>query len=180
LAEFAQEKSQQPAVQQFAKRMVEDHGKFLKKVNGHQAAAGREEGPRDTAARDSARDAGARDTARDGRSEANPGQSGLNGPYRTLAMIDEEVAQKCLQSAQQELASKQGAEFEKCFFGMQLFLHQGMVDKLQVLQEHASPELAQTLQEGVKTSQEHARLAQQMLDQATAETASTSPANRNE
>lgn len=151
LAQFAQQKSRSPAVQQFTKRMIEDHGRLLHEVNGEHRSA--------NAPRDAAREPGGREARAD-----HAGQ--LPAPYQTLARIDEQIAQRCLQSAKQELGSKQGAEFDKCFFGMQVFLHRGMADKLQVLQQYASPELAQTLQEGLKTTQEHAQLAEQMLEQA--------------
>lgn len=162
LAQFAQQKSRSPAVQQFTKRMIEDHGRLRHEVNGEPRPA--------DAPRDAARELAGRETRID-----HAGQ--LPAPYQKLARIDDQIAQKCLQSAKQELGSKQGAEFDKCYFGMQVFLHRGMADKLQVLQQYASPELAQTLQEGLKISQEHAQLAEQMLQQAEVAATARKPAD---
>lgn len=178
LAEFAQQKSQSPAVKQFAEKMIEDHGQFLQQIGGkthgdlHQPQPGaRAAATERDALRSDAESRPLDDPQRTTRREtaladhAPAGAARTHDDLRQVGMIEEQIAKQCLQSAERELGSKQGAEFEKCFFTMQVFMHQGMADKLQVLQEHASPELAQTLQQGLQKTQEHLQMAQQMLGQ---------------
>jgi predicted outer membrane protein len=78
-----------------------------------------------------------------------------------------ELKEQCLSSARSELEQKSGAEFDKCFMGMQVMEHVAAVDTLTVFQKRASPELAQTLTEALTTVQahlEHARSLAKKLD----------------
>ena len=79
-----------------------------------------------------------------------------------LTQIKQEITDKCVASAQKELNSKQGQEFDKCFVGMQIAHHMHMVDTLSVLSTKASPELQQILDEGLQTSQQHLEHAKQL------------------
>lgn len=88
---------------------------------------------------------------RDG--QMKQGHGGI--PVQTLVQISDEIAKRCLTSAQRELNAKQGSEFDLCFMGMQIGAHTKMVDSLSVVQNHVSPELQQILSEGVETSQRH-------------------------
>lgn len=154
VAEFALQQSQSEQVQQFAKKMIDDHSKFVTALGGK-----------------------ARTTHREG-ADPTPNATAtaeldakIAPPLRKVAMVEEEIAKKCLQSTKQALGSKQGAEFDKCFFGAQVVAHRGMRDKLQVLQQHVSPELAQKLQEGLQTTEEHLAMAEQTLQRLESATA---------
>jgi predicted outer membrane protein len=98
-----------------------------------------------------------------------------------LLQIKQEISEKCVASAQRELSSKEGAEFDKCFIGMQIGAHMHMVDSLSVLTNHASPELKQILDEGLQTSQRHLEHAKQIAKKLegssgnSSERATTSP-----
>lgn len=90
-----------------------------------------------------------------------------------LMQIKQEIADRCLASAQRELNAKQGKEFDKCFIGMQIGAHMHMVDTLSVFNNHASAELQQVIEEGLKTSQqhlEHAKMLAKKLDDSSAAT----------
>ncbi len=66
-----------------------------------------------------------------------------------------ELAAQCLQSKQEELSQKSGAEFDKCFMGAQLGMHMEAIDTMKVFSKHTSGELKSTIEEGIKTAQSH-------------------------
>lgn len=89
-----------------------------------------------------------------------------------LMQIKQEISQKCVASAQRELESKQGGEFDKCFIGMQIGAHMHMADALAVLSNHVSDDLQQILEEGEKSTQrhlEHAKALAKKLEGASSE-----------
>jgi predicted outer membrane protein len=88
------------------------------------------------------------------------GQRGQVDPVQIKA----EIAAECLKSARQELSSKSGPQFDKCYMGSQYFAHMGMVDALTVLERHASPALAQHLTAAKSTAQQHFDSAKQLLE----------------
>ncbi len=183
IAQLAEKKSQNPEVKAFASMMVKEHTAFLEKLRPFEA--GRQHQDAAGAARDKKRpvaDENVRNDRADGsRDDANrpanprvdvdapnvqvqvrrePGQAGQmrqHGgiPVQTLVQISDEIAKRCLASAQRELNSKEGEEFDRCFIGMQVGAHTKMVDALSVVQNHVSPELQQILSDGVETSQRH-------------------------
>jgi len=87
---------------------------------------------------------------------------GGSGIADQLMQIKQEISEKCVASAQRELNSKEGAEFDRCFVGMQIGGHMHMVDTLGVLEGHVSPELKQIIDQGLQTSQQHLEHAKQL------------------
>jgi len=79
-----------------------------------------------------------------------------------LVRLKHELGQKCLQSAQRELSQKNGAEFDRCFVGMQVAKHMEALDTLEVFQNHASSELRSAISEAIPTVQRHLEHAKQM------------------
>lgn len=87
------------------------------------------------------------------------------GIVAKLIQIDQELADRCLASAQRELNEKQGKDFDMAYVGMQIAAHMKMVDTLSVYSRHASGELQQVLNEGLETSQQHLEHAKQLVKQ---------------
>jgi predicted outer membrane protein len=73
-----------------------------------------------------------------------------------------DLGRQCLQSHTQILQEKQGAEFDKCFMGMQVGAHVKAVDTLTVFQNYASDALRPTLAEGLTTVQSHLQHAKDL------------------
>lgn len=88
------------------------------------------------------------------------GDRGMN-----LNQIHQELAQQCLSDAQKKLSKENGEEFDKCFVGMQLAMHAGMLSKLTVFERHASNELTQVLNEGKQATQKHMEHAESIMKQ---------------
>lgn len=79
-----------------------------------------------------------------------------------FVQIKNELHDRCLATAQRELGEKEGKEFDHCFMFMQVGGHLKMVDQLSVFKNHTSGELQQTLDEGLKTAQQHLDHAKQL------------------
>jgi putative membrane protein len=77
--------------------------------------------------------------------------------------LHRELGQACMDSTRQELESKQGAEFDKCYVGMQIGAHKHMLDTLKVFRNHASPQFQQTLTQAIDTTQQHLDHAKKLM-----------------
>lgn len=117
-------------------------------------------------AREDAREEG-REVRRTGREEAREGRTttqrgGAQG--FNWVSVHLEVADQCLQSAKKELNDKQGAEFDKCYMGLQVAAHMGMVDQLEVLKNHASSQLQPDIEQALETTKEHLEEAKKIME----------------
>jgi putative membrane protein len=159
MAQFALQKTQNEEVKQFAQKLIDDHQKMI----------------------DSLRQAGAEGGAADRRNSVNPGAAELQSTPGAMGGADfvslkRELGQQCLQSGQRELGSKQGAEFDKCYIGMQIAAHQHAVDTLTVFRRHSGDQLGKTIDEGLPVVQahlDHAKHLMKQLDSGTPATASS-------
>jgi predicted outer membrane protein len=193
LSEYASQRLQNEQAKQFAQQMVRDHRQMLEKLNQFGAdqlklnlgSAARgdvsvrvgQEGQTGTTVqvdrpgeRDDARQTdrqpgqtdrqiGQADRQPAGQLARTQGQAGMN-PFIS---IKQEIAQECVRSAQEELATKSGAELDKCFMTAQVFGHQHMLDSLTVMERHASPQLKDTLTQAAQTTRQHLEHAKQIL-----------------
>jgi predicted outer membrane protein len=179
----AEQQLQNADVKKFAQQMVQDHEKFVKQLQQFAEQGGFQQSQLaiDGTARAESRDATTRPRTEQPRSTArqNPDAQNPEVPRSAarsealdsretshqLIGIEREVAEQCVQSATKALSEKQGAEADRCYIGMQIGEHMGMVDKLEVFSRHASPELQAVLQQGLKTAQEHPDHAKQLAKQ---------------
>lgn len=178
LGQLGQQKAQNEEVKKFAQQMVTDHTKFLQKLGEYgarsdarnssgsfrtqQSASVESRTGRDDTASGTAPDRGQAGDARSA-SRARGQQAGdANIDFLSLK---QEIAQQCLQSKRSELEGKQGAEFDKCYMGMMLASHMGAIDHLTVFANHASPQFAQVLREGLATTKSHFEHAKSIMKQ---------------
>lgn len=185
LSKLAQQHAQNDEVKAFAEKMIKDHQKFVQELQqtasaaGYQeqqlALSGAESGERANAASDTPRPRANRDTdtaqsrtgrPADSRRAARPSEldSAQSGEPVDFIALKQEVAEKCLQSAREEMTQNK-SEFDMHYMGAQIMAHQGMVDTLAVFAQHASPELQSTLEQGQKTAQEHLEHAKKIKEQ---------------
>lgn len=192
LAKFGQEKSQNPAVKEFATMMVQDHQSFLEKLQPFAPEASQLGSFKETssAAIDSqsnqresnrtANQAGERKNRKNesveqttdvrknqdsqiaGNRDAAHGQVGHSVDMKKL---HHELVQQCLADSKAYLTQKEGSEFDKCFVGMQLAKHAGMQSKLTVLQRHASGDFKQVVDQGLETTKKHLKHAETIMEQ---------------
>jgi predicted outer membrane protein len=192
MAQFALQKTQNQEVRQFAQKLIDDHQKMidsLKQAGAGEGATAATTGqsttgqsttgqPATAGASGQARPDPNATAASDRRNSVNPGAAelgagqGSSGPTDFVS-LKRELGKQCLQSSQRELGSKQGAEFDKCYIGMQIAAHQHAVDTLTVFRRHASDPLGRTIDEGLPVVQAHLEHAKQLMKQLESATPST-------
>jgi predicted outer membrane protein len=192
LSRLALSKATAPEVKQFAQKMIDDHGQFVQKLQQHagRTATGMNTPDRTGTGATGTGNTGSgntgtgntgntgtgavgSNTGRDPKGEMPAGRAGMPqdaSASRTGAagsMIDHErllreLGRQCLESHTKMLNEKQGAEFDRCFMGMQLGAHMKAVDTLEVFRNHASSALRPTLDEGLRTVQMHLQHAKDL------------------
>ncbi len=94
---------------------------------------------------------------------------GGQGGALNWVVIHQQLADQCLASAKQELAKKQGAEFDKCFIGMAIGGHQHAVDADQVFANYVSPQFRGDIDECLKMASAHLNEAKDIMGKLTGE-----------
>jgi len=140
-AKLAERKSSSQEVREFAQMLAKDHERATKDLEPF-AGATRQLRRSDAAA--------SGDNPRPAAATAQAGD-----PLDQLLQIRAEIADACRATAERELNSKSGGEFDECFMGMQIGMHMHVVDELKVLERHASPELQQVLRQEKQTAEKH-------------------------
>jgi len=161
LAKFAQNKSQNEEVQGFARMMIQDHTDFVNNLRTfHQKHAPAQGGP-----------FGSRPTGAQAAAQPRPAGFDVVGLKRQLS-------KQCLATFKEEFGNLEGRQFDTCYMGHQMAAHLHMLDTLKVFKQHASPELADLIAQGIETTEDHLMHARKMMKEldGTAETAQR-PAN---
>ena len=167
LAKFAAQKAQSDEVKQFATKMFKEHAEAcanLEKWAGPLAAA---QGDRADRAAPGADVEVRVPAAAPGTPGARPGadvtiRGGQGGPLNWVA-IHQEMAQQCLATSKQELAKKEGEQFDKCFMGMALGGHHQAVIADQVFLKHVSPQFRGEVEDCLKTETAHLSEAKDIM-----------------
>lgn len=180
LGKFAQDKTQNAKVKQFAQRMISDHEKFgqqLMKYAPERAAVElRSNNPGEASENDNnSTTNNERQTTENRTTERNDVASqkannreeyarGFNADGKRggpMLQVEREATENCLALTEQEMSRHQGAEFDKCYIGQQIGAHIGMLAKLQTFERHTQGDLQKVFRDGATKTQEH-------LDQARA------------
>jgi predicted outer membrane protein len=77
-------------------------------------------------------------------------------------------------SLKEKLSEKKGQDFDKCYMAHQVVAHMQMLDTLKVFKKHASGQLAELINGGIQTTEDHLMHAENLmkkLDGASATTA---------
>jgi predicted outer membrane protein len=160
LGQFAQKRAENDEVRQFAEKMAQEHqqaAEMLTRLAQPQGSRDRDASAREDATREGAEPAKREEPAEraEGARPATPrpedsvsasqaqipgeqGQRGGGGQF--FVSLKKELAEQCLQSAQKELGSKKGEEFDKCYINSQVAAHQHMLDTLTVFEKRAQGE----------------------------------------
>lgn len=175
IAKFAQERSQNPQVKQFAQQLVADHQMAVQHL---QQLAGSPAGSSQTTVRDSTRiesqnqerqqpvgDSRTQGTG-EVRSQTTIERSGAqNDPLKQLAQIEEKIVEHCTQNLRAKLEQKQGADFDHCFVGSQIAGHMQMLSALEVIQNQTSGQLQQVARDHQPKVKQHLEKAEQLAEQ---------------
>jgi predicted outer membrane protein len=187
LAKFAQEKSQNEEVKEFAKMMLQDHTDFIESLRDAAGDLNPPAGGRGQAGQDRPqRQAGQAQPGQPqpGQPQAQPGQPGqpqqgqaqqarpqqgqaagqqAGGMGFDIVRIKHEIGQQCVESLKEKLSEKKGEEFDKCYMGHQVVAHMQMLDTLKVFKRHASGEMAQLINNGIQTTEDHLMHAENIM-----------------
>ena len=177
LAKLASQKAESDEVKQFAAKMVKEHTEGcanLEKWAGNLAAAGGGRAlppPSERREADERPAAGAPGApgAPGGRTFADAARGGQGGALNWV-VIHQQLADQCLASAKQELAKKEGAEFDKCFMGLAIGGHQHAVDADHVFANHVSQQFRGEIDDCLKMASAHLTEAKEIFGTLTGET----------
>ena len=175
LSRIALQKAQSAEVKQFAQQMVDDHGRMIQKLqqfsgSSMRGTTGGTAGGSNDPSKRTTDDPSKRTTddpmkrtadAKDSKGEYPAGQPAEASGVRTMAggldheRLIRDLGRQCQESATKLLMEKQGADFDRCYMGMQLGAHMKAVDTLEVFRNHASPNLRPVVEEALPTVQMH-------------------------
>jgi len=146
------DKAEHADVKKFAEEMVTAHTDMIAKLQQADAAGiAAAEGRQAPAAGANNNTAAPDNNA--GRRAASVEPNSI--PESPFVSLKRELAAQCLQTKQEELGQKSGAEFDKCFMGTQIAMHMESIDTMKVFSKRTSGELKSTIEEGIKTAQSH-------------------------
>lgn len=165
LARIAQERSSSDDVKKFAKRLIDEHAEAVEKLQPF-AGMGR-----------NTQQAAGQSNQQQGRGQYSQQAGGQSGGLN-LIRLKQQLGQQCLASAQQELEQKEGAEFDKCYIGLQIAKHMEMLDTLKVFSRYASPQLDQVIEEAEQVAQDHLDKAKEMIKEHEGKGSASSSSDR--
>ena len=167
LAQLAQQHGQNEQVKKFAQQMIEHHQQAISQIE--QAAPEvaslnlQLQGGTEGAAADSPNPAGVRPASAE-EPVASTASGSVDHDQRGVQLA-QAVKQECLNLTQQELAQKQGVEFDKAYIGQQVGAHIGMLAELRGSKNFATGQLQQVIAEGEQMTQKHLAEAKQIMSQ---------------
>ncbi len=82
--------------------------------------------------------------------------------------LHQEISTQCLKDSEEYLSKKEGAEFDKCFLGMEIAKHAGMQSTLTVLQRHATGKLQGLIKDGLAKNEQHMEVAVNLMEKLAA------------
>jgi len=176
IAKFAQSKTDNKDVKDFASMLINDHEAFIKKLEKFAPEASKnnslnsdpsnsEKTERTTTSTTAVQPAGGAAPAQPGRTiQQTSGTQPQQGQI-DFVQLHREMAAQCLTDSKKKLSEKSGDEFAQCFVGFQIAKHAAMSTKLTVLQRHASPELKEILASASETVKEHQEHAEKLMEQ---------------
>lgn len=199
IARIGQQRATNPEVKQFAQKMIDDHGKIVQKLQPLASRGSARVGQAGTEPRRTPETGNTGnpptgtpttgtppagtppETGRDPKGEYPAGTPRDASGVRAMGELDHErlvrdLGRQCLASATKALQEKQGAEFDRCFMGMQVGAHMKAVDHIEVFRTFASAALKPTLDEGLKTMQAHLQHAKDLAKRTDTTVASNTPA----
>lgn len=175
LAQLAKEKARKDDVKQFAQHLIDDHTKFIQKL---QKFAAREVMNQSTAGNTTEQrrqvetaqqTPGVRDQSNSqvaqarGNREVRKPVVNQSGAGLDLVALKQELGEKCVQTLTKQLQQQDGHHFDAAYMTRQVAAHLRMLDTLEVFRNHATSELQSVIDEGIETTRKHLKHAQDVL-----------------
>jgi hypothetical protein len=170
ISQLAAQKASDPAVKQFAQKMVDEHtqlssqlAQFLSPSDRERLRAGAAGGldrtrtPGQPETRPQT-DAFERQPDTQRRTETAAGRAGQD-PFEQIAA---EAAKKSTQMITGLLREKEGKEFDMCYSGLQVFAHINFVSELEAMEGHGSEQFQQVVTKAAQSTKSHLESAKQL------------------
>jgi predicted outer membrane protein len=183
LSQFAQQQAENPQVKQFAQQMVQDHRQIIQQLQplaamqgaGERTGAIRSPGasgqfdaqrqPSDTTRLPGSPGAAQRDLQSATNTAQTGGSSDAGDAIQKLVQIDRQIVERHKEAVREELQQKQGAEFDKCYLGVQIGSHMHMLAALETIEQQQQGRLAQLAQQNTAKVRQHLDEAKQLMEQ---------------
>jgi predicted outer membrane protein len=149
-AQFAQQRAQDEETKKFAEKIIDEHQKMVQKLQ----PIARQQSSRQTVG--SSNQTGVQ------RAGANFASNQGNVADRLLE-IQKKSIDRTTQMVQKKLEEKSEKEFDECFISMEIGCHIQQLAELEVLQDEASGQLRQIVQQAKPTVEEHLKEAEQLM-----------------
>lgn len=104
--------------------------------------------------------------------------AGSNDAVGQIGQIEQQIAERCMQMAKEELQQKQGADFDKCYIGSAVGAHMHVLAALEVLSQSSQGELAKIAQSAQPTVQQHLDHAKDLMKQIEGESGRKTASSR--
>ncbi|MCA9053101.1 MAG: DUF4142 domain-containing protein [Planctomycetaceae bacterium] len=107
------------------------------------------------------------DSAVDATRHGSEGQHVSAGDSRLaqeLFALQQDAARQCVALIQQDLAQRQGEEFDQAYLGYEVGMHIGMLAKLKAAESHVSGEFQQVLQQAQQSVMQHKQQAEELME----------------
>lgn len=163
LAQFAEQRSQNPEVKRFAQQLIEHHQKTLAKIE--QATPETADWKLQLRTGEADRSAASPQTGGVQQASAEVEVSTNNAAHHQSVQLAQQIKQECLNLTEQELSQQQGVDFDKAYIGQQVGAHVGMLAQLRGSKNFATGPLQQVISEGEQMTQKHLAEAKQIMSQ---------------
>jgi putative membrane protein len=158
ISKLAQQQAENTEVKKFAQMLVKDHSSMISKL---QPLAGGQDASRPR--QPSAATGTPSDRTGVASSTARPGQG--DQAVNQLIAIEKKIIERCTELLRQELESKTGADFDKCYVGSQVGSHMQASAALEVISQQATGELQELAGQAKEKVDHHLQEAKQLAQQ---------------
>jgi len=167
MAKFAESKSKNQDVKDFAKMLVSDHQNFLKKLEKFAPEASRDGylTERNENATNETKQTTTTQPKKLGEVNVSVDQTNANaeGSRLDFVALHRELAENCIRQTKDAWSKKDGNKFDECFIGAQIVKHAEMKNKLTVFERHTSGELRDVFMAGRETTEKHMKRAEEIM-----------------
>lgn len=198
MAKFGEEHTKHDKVKEFAEMLQKDHQAFVEKLSKFAQDGQRTAAATTTT---NAADANDRQERREERREERQADRAANGgtavraevagvnvsttapnagaanndghhAHHAVIQLHREITEQCLSDGKKLLEKhKEEGKFDEAFVGMQIGAHAQMKSMLTVFEKHASGELAEVIADGRKTTENHMKKAESLMEELDKEAA---------
>jgi predicted outer membrane protein len=172
ISQFAQERSQDPQVKQFAQEVIAEHRELSQKLQQIAGVPRMAQQPGRTAQQPDRNDRPGMDPSQPGNMAGQPRRT-ADTPDRQSSAVDQliaiekQITDRAADSFREKLQTEPAGKFDECYLSAQIASHMQLAAALDVIQSRTSGQLRQIAGEAKPTIERHLEKAEQLLAQKT-------------